>query len=138
MSESEHTGGCLCGAIRYRARGAPASTNICYCTQCRRQTGAPLPAFATYPEERFTLLSGQPVTYRSSQRAVRQFCGVCGSALFWRQDGAPTIDIFLGTMDRPADLPPPAFQQWTVHRVPWLLDLPGIPSHRAERSASAG
>jgi hypothetical protein len=136
MSEAVHTGGCLCGAIRYRTRGAPSSANVCYCTQCQRQTGAPLPSFVSYPDERFELLSGQPVTYRSSSLAVRQFCPTCGSSLFWRQDGAQEIDIFLGTLDRPADMPVPTFQAWTVHRVHWLPVLPGIAEYSENRTTS--
>jgi hypothetical protein len=43
----QHIGGCLCGAIRYAMAGPPTSSNICYCTQCQRQTGAPVPAFVS-------------------------------------------------------------------------------------------
>ncbi|WP_438028618.1 GFA family protein [Sorangium sp. So ce233] len=136
MTEAHHTGGCLCGAIRYRARGAPSSTNLCYCNQCRRQSGSPMPAFATFADERFELLSGSPTTYRSSSIAVRQFCSTCGSALFWRRDGAREIDIFLGSMDRPSDLPPPSFQIWTVHRVPWLPPIPGVADYRGNKTGS--
>ncbi|WP_433935422.1 GFA family protein [Sorangium cellulosum] len=136
MTEAHHTGGCLCGAIRYHARGAPSSTNLCYCNQCRRQSGSPMPAFATFPDERFELLSGAPATYRSSSIAVRQFCSTCGSALFWRRDGAREIDIFLGSMDRPSDLPPPSFQIWTVHRVPWLPPIPGVADYRGNKTGS--
>lgn len=137
MTEAHHTGGCLCGAIRYRARGVPSSTNVCYCTQCRRQSGSPLPAFATFPDERFELLAGSPAIYRSSSIAVRQFCSTCGSALFWRRDGSREIDVFLGTMDRPGDLPPPAFQSWTVHRVPWLPPISGAAEYRGNKTGSA-
>src|SRR5438128_1643089 len=92
---ADHEGGCLCGAIRYRVSGAPITTNLCHCTQCRRQTGSPLPAFVTFPLDRFHLLSGEPASYRSSDFAVRQFCPRCGSALFWRRDGGTELDIHL-------------------------------------------
>lgn len=135
MSQAHHSGGCLCGVIRYRVQGAPASINACYCSQCRRQTGSPMASFVTYPEARFELLSGQPATYRSSSYAVRQFCPTCGSALFWRRDGARDLDVFLGSMDRPGDLPAPTYQLWTVHRVPWLPPIPGVIDYREDKSA---
>lgn len=138
MSEALHDGGCLCGAIRYRARGAPLSVNVCYCTQCQRQTGSPLPSFVSYPEARVELLAGQPATYRSSSVAVRQFCSTCGSSLFWRRDGAQELDIFLGTMDRPADLPAPEYQIWTIHRAPWLPALKGVAEYAEGRPADQG
>jgi hypothetical protein len=132
MTDS-HEGGCLCGAIRYRMSGAPTSTNICTCTQCQRQTGAPLPAFATCLAEQLQLVAGTPRSYRSSERAVRQFCDVCGSSLFWREDGGTEVDIFLGTFDAPGRLPAPRHAIWAAHRVPWLPELDGIPSFAGRR-----
>ncbi|HEU4534894.1 MAG TPA: GFA family protein [Polyangiaceae bacterium] len=135
MSEHDrHTGGCLCGAIRYELRGEPSSGNICYCTQCQRQTGAPVPAFVCYPSERFTLTAGAPATYRASDRARRQFCGTCGSSLFWLEDGSTSVDVFAGTLDEPGRLPPPSFAIWTAHRAPWVPELEGIRSYPAHRS----
>jgi hypothetical protein len=133
MSE-QHTGGCLCGAIRYTMVGPPTSTNICYCTQCQRQTGAPVPAFATCRSEALTIGSGEPASYRSSERAIRQFCAKCGSTLFWREEGGAEVDVFLGTLDEPSRLPPPQHAIWAAHRVAWLPDLEAIPSFAARRS----
>jgi hypothetical protein len=130
---SEHyPGGCLCGAIRYSMAGAPTSTNVCHCTQCQRQTGAPLPAFASCPEAQLTI-TGSPSSYRSSERAVRQFCPVCGSSLFWREDGGGEVDVFLGTFDDPNALPPPRYAIWAAHRAAWLPELPNVPAHPGRR-----
>jgi len=123
----EHTGGCLCGAIRFRARGEPTKTNICYCTQCRRQTGSPMASFVTFSVTGFELLSGSVLSYRASDFATRQFCGRCGSALFWRRDGSEELDIFLGSLDRPDEMPMPQKQIWTQHRIAWVPAQPEIP-----------
>jgi hypothetical protein len=131
--EVPHEGGCLCGGIRYRVTGAPRGTNLCHCTQCRRQTGAMAPAFVTFALARFELLGGAPRTYRASPRALRQFCPDCGSTLFWRRDGGDEVDVFVGTLDDPAAMPPPAVQIWTAHRLPWLLDLAQIPAYPERR-----
>ncbi|HEU4404993.1 MAG TPA: GFA family protein [Polyangiaceae bacterium] len=135
MSDDErHLGGCLCGAIRYELAGAPSSASICYCTQCQRQTGSPVPAFASYAVERVTLTAGEPSTYRSSPRAERQFCATCGSSLFWREDGSGEIDVFAGTLDDPRRLPKPGYALWAVHRAPWVPEFEGIPSYAARRT----
>jgi len=132
MSE-HHAGGCLCGAIRYRMLGAPTSTNICYCTQCQKQSGAPMPAFASCRTEQLELVAGTPASYRSSERAVRQFCAACGSTLFWREDDGREVDVFLGTFDEPSRLPAPTHAIWAAHRVGWVPDLAGVPAFAGRR-----
>ena len=132
MSE-QHSGGCLCGAVRFTVAGPPTSTNICCCTQCQRQTGAPMAAFATFRTEQFTLSAGEPASYRSSERADRQFCARCGSSLFWVEVGSAEVDIFLGAFQEPSRLPRPQHAIWTAHRVSWVPELDAIPTYPAKR-----
>ena len=75
MSESNqgdtvHQGGCLCGAVRYKTTGTPNDTNICYCTQCQRQSGSPLPAFANFNLDQFEIVQGELGSYRASDYRV--------------------------------------------------------------------
>ena len=135
-NEDRHTGGCLCGAIRYSLTGDPIEGDICYCTQCRRQTGSPMAAFVTYPASRFELLAGTPSAFRASGFATRQFCSGCGSPISWRRDGQDKIDIFLGTLDHPERMPKPPRQLWTQHRLPWVPPMPEIKAF--QRSPSEG
>ena len=127
MADQNFEGGCLCGAVRYRAEGEPDATNLCYCTQCRRQTGSAMPAFATWKADRITVLRGEPAAFRATDQAVRHFCRDCGSPLFWRENGSSSIDVFLGTLDRPKAVRAPDDQIWTVHRLPWVPPLPEVP-----------
>jgi len=129
----QHLGGCLCGAIRFRATGEPSHVTICYCTQCRRQTGSPMVVFPTYPLDRFELLEGRPGTIRVSDFATRQFCRDCGSPLSWRRDGSPALDLFLGTFDEPEHMPQPSDQLWTQHRISWIHPHPEITAYRRSR-----
>jgi hypothetical protein len=84
-------------------------------------------SFVTYPAGRFELLAGSVLSYRASNFATRQFCGRCGSALFWRRDGGDDLDIFLGSLDRPGEMPMPQKQIWTQHRIAWVPAQPEIP-----------
>src|SRR5215472_15442650 len=34
------TGGCLCGALRYEAKGEPLYTGHCYCSDCQKASGS--------------------------------------------------------------------------------------------------
>lgn len=135
-TDEVHSGGCLCGAVRYRLKGQPSRTTVCYCTQCQKQTGSPVPAMVTYELENFELVVGTPAVFRSSALATRQFCDRCGSALFWRGDGRAEVDIFMGTLDDPSPMPAPSLELWTVHRVKWLAHLDGTESHEAAQIAA--
>jgi len=127
--DAVHEGGCLCGAVRYRTTGTPNDTNVCYCTQCQRESGSPLPAFANFDLDQFEIVQGEPGSYRASDFATRQFCSNCGSWLFWLQDDATRISITLGSFDDPSDFPSPKYEIWTDHRIKWLNNIPGADSY---------
>jgi hypothetical protein len=75
----EFTGGCLCGAVRYRLTGPLSDVVVCHCTQCRRQTGH-VSADTSVALERLQLERDTTLSwYRSSDRVERGFCRVCGS-----------------------------------------------------------
>jgi hypothetical protein len=127
MTETKQwEGGCLCGAIRFRAAGDPIRTSICYCTQCRRQTGAAMPAFAVFSVRAVEVVRGAPAGFAASDKAERQFCPSCGSPLFWRGKNDDHLDIFLGSLDAPESLPVPKRQIWARHRLPWVTDVSAI------------
>ena len=48
---AEHAGGCSCGAVRYRASGAPLWVAHCHCRDCQKNTGAPLATYAGFARE---------------------------------------------------------------------------------------
>lgn len=129
-SNEQHTGGCLCGAIRYRVSGPPLRAGLCHCGQCRRETGSALPAFVTWPRERLEILKGKPAGHRASDFATREFCRDCGAPLFWRGDRRDTISLFLGSLDDAEAMPKPSYQLWTDRRLPWVPEMPDITPHR--------
>jgi hypothetical protein len=99
-----HTGQCLCGKVRFRTRGHLRGVVYCHCTQCRRQTGhhyaATNVAAAQLDIEGVDALTW----YRASEFACRGFCATCGSALFWKRDGADDVSVMAGAFDRPSAL----------------------------------
>ena len=100
----EFTGGCLCGAVRYRLTGPLPGVIVCHCSQCRRQSGHYC-AYTTVPLDRFQSERDTALTwYRSSDQAQRGFCRVCGSVLFWKPTGEETISVSAGTLDGPTGL----------------------------------
>ena len=114
-----HEGGCLCSAIRFRLSGEPTYSIVCHCATCRRASAAPTVAWLTFERSQVEILTGHPRSYRSSQGVVRQFCGACGSQIFYESAASPTdIDITTASLDNP-NLFPPTLEVWLEHRVSW-------------------
>lgn len=115
---AHHTGGCLCGAVRFRLDAPPYEVDYCHCASCRRHTGAPVSVFLDLKRGAVAFTQGAPAYYASSPGVQRGFCGRCGSTLTYETDDE--IHIHIGAMDRPQDFPPhdkPAFPE---ERLPWF------------------
>lgn len=128
MSEERQlVGGCHCGAVRYRLTGEPLMTTVCHCADCRRVHGAPMVAWVSFRTTGLEVLRGELRSYRSSDRAVRRFCGECGTPLTFQYDAHPHwIDIAHGTLDDPEAVQPAA-HIWCRSRLSWVKladDLP--------------
>ena len=101
MSElPPHTGGCLCGAIRFEARALAANPHSCSCRMCQRHTGSIATFWVEFPRDAvsWTGPGGEPATFRSSAKSSRAFCRECGSTL-GAIDDAPVVALLLGVFD---------------------------------------
>ncbi|HZX77184.1 GFA family protein [Lysobacter sp.] len=113
-------GGCLCGAVRYRASAAPLRGVICHCAMCRRHSGAPALAFVHFPADAFEWLTAPPTWYRSSPFAERGFCPTCGSTLGMREQVlADRVQVCVGSLDQPERIRIDD-HVWTRSRIPWF------------------
>lgn len=125
MNEVEHTGRCLCGAVRYRTTAAPKWIANCHCESCRRATGAPLTTYAGFAAEVFAFVAGEPERFQSSPGVTRTFCGRCGSPLTYEGARWPgEVHVLIGTMARPADFPP-AGDAFAEEKLPWVPLIKG-------------
>jgi len=123
------SGGCLCGAIRYESIQKTTEAGYCHCSICRKSTGAPVVAFASFPEKAFTYIKGKPSIYSSSSSGHREFCHKCGTQLCYRETkNTETVDINSGTLDDP-EMVKPEFHIYTNNAVSWLKIEDGLPRH---------
>ncbi len=99
-----HTGGCLCGGVRYEIRGSLRDAIACHCTQCRRTSGHHAAMTSAAFEELVLISSSTLAWYRSSPTAERGFCRVCGGNLFWRPEGEGRMSITAGPLDGPTGI----------------------------------
>lgn len=120
------TGGCLCGAVRYRFEGEPGRAGWCHCRMCQRSSGAPAQTYVLLPEAGFRYTGAAPAVYRSSACGERRFCPVCGSQVEFRDSAEPGwISLNSGTLDDP-ELAPPDRHIWTSSAVSWFAAAPGL------------
>ncbi len=120
------TGGCLCGAIRYRAEGPPKRVTICHCSICRRASGGAFLSGAAFEPEQLVYTKGAPKSYASSDQLTRTFCPECGTPLGYRYADGEAAGVWTGTLDDPEALKPTR-HIWTSSQLSWLHledDLP--------------
>ncbi|MDH1010799.1 GFA family protein [Pseudomonas nicosulfuronedens] len=99
-----HTGGCLCGAVRYEISGELAPIQVCHCGQCRKAQGGPFATNLPVDRVAFRLLSGESelAEYRATPEKKRVFCRTCGSPIYSARDALPeTLRVRAGTLDEP-------------------------------------
>lgn len=99
LPSGTRTGGCLCGAVRYRTETAVSQVVNCHCGQCRRFHGH-LGAYVNVRRDALTLEADRELAwYRSSDTARRGFCRSCGSSLFFDRIGGSHLSVAAGTLD---------------------------------------
>jgi hypothetical protein len=129
MPDPFYAGGCLCGAVRYEARGPARYPCFCHCHSCRRAVGAPLVPWATFARAQLRITRGALTEYRSSPGVVRGFCSGCGTSLtFLNETRAAEIDITLASLDQPAAIAPAA-HVWVQDKLPWLVIGDALPQY---------
>ena len=127
-------GGCLCGAVRYRAYGPSYGITHCHCKTCRRASGAPFVTWAGFDTDKFTFTKREPAAYASSPNVTRTFCGKCGTALTYQRADTPgSIDVTLGSMDEPETVTPED-HTWTESRLSWIVLDDQLPKYSRDRA----
>ena len=125
MAEAEPVleGGCLCGKVRWRARGQPYRVGLCHCMTCRKSGGSVFNAFAIFPAGKVET-SGASRAAATSEHGRRHFCPDCGAPVFSRDEGSDEIEIPLGALDEPDRLQP-TYELWIGRRESWLSAVAG-------------
>lgn len=113
------TGGCQCGAVRYRLDAMPDGGVICHCRMCQKASGAPFTAFCGLPRASFVVTRGVISIFQSSDIAERGFCAMCGTPLTYQILGSQRIGVSLGSLDDP-NIVVPKEQLGVESRVTWL------------------
>jgi hypothetical protein len=120
-----YTGGCQCGAVRFRVEGALANASICHCRMCQKAFGGFYAPLATVPEGGLVWTRGAPKRFRSSNHVSRGFCAECGTPLTYEApDG---IALAIGAFDRPQEIAP-TIQFGVEGKLPYVDAIAALPA----------
>lgn len=122
MSNTERSGGCLCGAVRYVARGEPVRAPICHCQTCQKNTGSPFLAALVFAGGRIEI-RGELKSFKAPD-VDRRFCPECGSLVCLVRPGREERILMLGSFDEPPSFVPD-YEIFITRRHPWLPKITG-------------
>ena len=130
------TGGCQCGAIRFRAAEL-GEASICHCRMCQKATGGPFGPYVGVKMADFVWTRGTPKRFQSSNKVWRGFCEACGTPLTYEhQDFAQSLGLTIGVLDDPSVVTPTE-QLGSPSKVGWVDDLPNLPTHEPTEPRAA-
>jgi hypothetical protein len=119
------TGGCQCGALRYRALADPIRVYCCHCTECRAQSASAFGISVIVPVGAVALTRGQPRLWSRPTASGKvlecAFCPDCGSRV-WHADTprGDEMSIKGGSVDGGIDLTH-AWHIWTASKLPGIV-----------------
>lgn len=118
----ESTGGCLCGAVRYRATAQPIVTRVCWCRVCQYVGAGSGTVNVCFPSAAVStegVLQDYELTADSGNRMHRRFCPTCGTHVFTASEARPhLVFVRVGTLDDP-EIAQPAMTIWTESAPSW-------------------
>ncbi len=131
-----HEGGCACGGVRYRTKGAPKRASLCACTWCQRRTGSAIGISVYFDDTDVEFTQGTMQKYRLISDAGRwlqsEFCTTCGTTITWTLEFLPgKRGIAGGTFDQPTFWYRPERFVFARSKPDWLEIDPNIEMHQA-------
>lgn len=122
-----YTGGCQCGAVRYRFETL-GKASICHCRMCQKAVGNYFLPLAEV--EGFEWTRGERGLFASSNLSNRGFCAKCGTPLTLETD--EIVEVVIGSMDDPSTVSI-EYHANTNDRHEVVMCLKAIPDAAPER-----
>ena len=134
MTNETHSGGCQCGAVRFRVEGTLDDASVCHCRMCQKAFGGFYAPLVSLRHAKLTWTRGSPKMFQSSNFVSRGFCAACGTPLTYEApDG---IAVAIGAFDAPATIVPRL--QWGVEaKLPYVDHIHELPAKRTLDDATA-
>ena len=124
MSAESFTGGCSCGAVRFRMTANPLFVPGCHCRGCQRQSGSAFAINALIETSNIEMLSGEPVIIDMPSPSGRGHevhrCPTCQVALWSDYGRRPYLRfVRVATLDQQHAITPDV-HIFTRSKAPWV------------------
>ncbi|MDP3750130.1 MAG: GFA family protein [Phenylobacterium sp.] len=130
---SGETGGCQCGAVRFKVTGELGRASICHCRMCQKAFGGPYGALVSVNKADLEWTRGEPKRFASSNKVDRGFCGDCGTPLTFEWHSR-IIDLAIAAFDDAASIKP-VLQLDVERALPWVAGVSDLPVKTPEEEA---
>jgi hypothetical protein len=114
----------------------PLSASYCHCTRCQRRSGTAASANMRVAPGSVRILAGEELvrSFRLEDGFAKEFCSVCGSALWSRDSESGAISgVRLGTLDGDPGIRP-QWHQFVDNAAVWEpLPDDGLPRYADRR-----
>ena len=103
-----YTGGCACGAIRYKTSSEPIFQNHCQCSDCQKRSGTGHGSYLTFPRQADVEITGSVSQWHlaadSGNDKIQAFCPTCGTPLFQTYTAMPELITITATSHTTANI----------------------------------
>ncbi len=124
MNAQTLSGGCQCGAVRFRVTGNPGTSSICHCRMCQKASAAPYLALVGPGENPVKWTRDEPAWFQSSDAVRRGFCRECGTPLAY--DAPDGMALCVITFDDPEAVAP-TIAYGIEGKRRWCDSVPDLP-----------
>ncbi len=102
-----YSGGCACGAIRYKISDEPMVMNDCQCRDCQRKSGTGHGSYLTFARRNDVKLTGRAkhwdIVADSGNVKTCAFCSTCGSPVYLTFSAMPELfAVHAASLDDPS------------------------------------
>jgi hypothetical protein len=130
-----YSGGCQCGAVRFRVEGALGDASVCHCRMCQKASGNFYLPLVSVRQAKLDWTRGEPAHFQSSSYAKRGFCAACGTPLTYESPYGTALTI--AAFDHPEEIAPTV--AWGVeNKLPYADDVPALPCHETLEDEEEG
>jgi hypothetical protein len=135
MTANDLSGVCLCGAVKFKVTPPFAAFRYCFCSRCRKASGAAHAANLIVPEAQFQWVEGEASVKRfdlpGAKRFAVSFCPACGTRVPHKINTTENMLVPAGLLDSAIEARPENSIFWNS-KVDWYVspeNLPKLPEY---------